>query len=465
MLFGCPTRRAKHAKNSGVADWMTDSFRDDVDGQSQYSMGSLAAHRTRKAMVRQSYKAQLANEMSVTEGEVVHILHHAKNWAYVINSEGMKGYIPYSYCGDLTNGSGQLSTLPRQNTRAGPGPARYSAGRSGPEANGTVLNAGHHHDNHKNKFDDDTSIYSTALDMLDLADTISLRSSVDPEVGKRLGVGIYMADVLPFLKVPYGRSVVLFDFKGEEENDLAVERGTEVTILNQDDPGWIWVRTSEKKEGFVPRNYLCACGCTSIHEQIVESLQATMQKQEELQAAGLSSGNGGGQQRQPFPRHQPVEQDIPEEDQDELLTYPEYDYARFQSGESVASMQKESAGNQGVGVQYSVQSETRAFDAKANAPYAKVLPKSERAAAKVQSEDSWEHSRSNSRGNSSDIKLRVIKEPERTTEVEYLRVSVNDIVYITEENMRIGQGSGWLFVFSPELDRYGYVSENCVKMV
>ena len=460
MLFGCPTRRAKHAKNSGVSDWMTDSFRDD-DGQSQYSMGSLAAHRTRKAMVRQSYKAQLANEMTVTEGEIVHILHHAKNWAYVINSEGMKGYIPYSYCGNV---NGANTTLPRQNTRGGP-IARSSGGggRNVKDGNIALMNGSQsawdrsNDDQRLAMDDDDASLYSTALDMLDLADTISLRSTVDPEVGKRLGAGIYMADILPFFRVPYGRSVVLFDFKGAEENDLSVDRGTEITVLNQDDPGWIWVRTEDKKEGFVPRNYICPCGCTTIHEQIVESLQITMRKQEELQAAGA--------QRQQFARHQPAEQDIPEEDQDELLTYPEYDYARFQSGEVARSAQNEKTIS-GRGVQYSVQRETEAFDAKANNQQyanAKILPKAER--VRSQSDESWGNSRSQSRGNNSDMKLLVTKDVEGPAEVDYLGVGVNDVVYISEENMTIGKGSGWLFVFSPELDRFGYVPENAVKLL
>eukprot|EP00117_Sycon_ciliatum_P041604 scpid70699/ scgid30400/ len=469
MLFGCPTRRAKHAKNSMITDWISDSYRGEDDRSlSQFSTASssgLGSHRTRKAKVLQTYKAQLANEMSVTEGEIIHILHHAKSWAYVINSEGQKGYIPYTYCGEsqgtFPRHSMRSATHSTVNTGAGHAAVKRSQnnGNIASQPDWEQYGNGGPNMPRRHKTDDNISVYSMPIDNLDLADTLSLRSSMDPELGKRLGSGVYMADILPFFKVPYGRSVVLFDFNGEEENDLHVERGTDVTVLNQDDPGWLWVRTDDKREGFIPRTYICQCGCTSIHEQIVESLQETMQRQEELhmeQERALRQHQQKQQLRQQYP-----EEDIIEEAQEsDMADYPEYDYARFQSADlpHKTTVKQEKSGNQEA--HYSVQKEAEAYNGKPKTTYATVVPKAER--NKLGKDDSWD-SDTNPRIGPHDLCLRITNAVTGPSEVNYLDVDVNDYVYVTEENLQIGKGSGWLFVYSPDVDRYGYVPESAVQ--
>ena len=61
-----------------------------------------------------------------------------------------------------------------------------------------------------------------------------------------------------FRKQFQGRYIVLFKFSGQEENDLNVERGEFVSVLNTDDPRWYWVQRSDYQEGFVPSSFLCA---------------------------------------------------------------------------------------------------------------------------------------------------------------------------------------------------------------
>jgi len=55
----------------------------------------------------------------------------------------------------------------------------------------------------------------------------------------------------------HGRYVVLYTFIARDENDLSVERGELITVLNKDDPDWFWVvRSVDGEEGFVPSGFV-----------------------------------------------------------------------------------------------------------------------------------------------------------------------------------------------------------------
>ena len=61
-----------------------------------------------------------------------------------------------------------------------------------------------------------------------------------------------------FLQDPSpGRYIVLYSFVARDENDVSVERGEFVTVLNRDDPDWYWVlRHCDGNEGFVPSGFV-----------------------------------------------------------------------------------------------------------------------------------------------------------------------------------------------------------------
>jgi len=63
-------------------------------------------------------------------------------------------------------------------------------------------------------------------------------------------------DIHPFFKDPSGRYVVLYSYNAQDENDLSVERGQCVTVLNSDDPDWFWVSKFDGQEGFVPSGFI-----------------------------------------------------------------------------------------------------------------------------------------------------------------------------------------------------------------
>ena len=53
-----------------------------------------------------------------------------------------------------------------------------------------------------------------------------------------------------------GRYIVLYSYHAQDENDLSVERGHVVTLLNSDDPDWSWVALNDQLEGFVPSGFI-----------------------------------------------------------------------------------------------------------------------------------------------------------------------------------------------------------------
>jgi len=63
-------------------------------------------------------------------------------------------------------------------------------------------------------------------------------------------------DIHPFFKDPSGRYIVLYTFIARDENDVSVERGEFVTVLNREDPDWYWVVRSDGQEGFVPSAFV-----------------------------------------------------------------------------------------------------------------------------------------------------------------------------------------------------------------
>ena len=48
----------------------------------------------------------------------------------------------------------------------------------------------------------------------------------------------------------------MYTFIARDENDVSVERGEFVTVLNREDHDWFWVIRSDGQEGFVPSGFV-----------------------------------------------------------------------------------------------------------------------------------------------------------------------------------------------------------------
>lgn len=93
-------------------------------------------------------------------------------------------------------------------------------------------------------------------------------------------------DMLPFSKDPSGRYIVLYTFIARDENDVSVERGEFVTVLNREDPDWYWIVRSDGQEGFIPSGFVYPAdnviqGKQKIHTYLyITSLECVLQSTE-----------------------------------------------------------------------------------------------------------------------------------------------------------------------------------------
>lgn len=162
------------------------------------------------------------DELHVKRGQIVNILYRENDWVYVIAEDSrQEGFIPHSYCTPYLH-----MKLPRE-----PDPLPVD---SDGEDYGQ-LNNNNSNSNNKNK---------SALQLTSSQGSLqSAGSSSQP-------------DVHPFSKDPSGRYIVLYTFIARDENDLSVERGEFVTVLNREDPDWFWIVRSDGQEGFVPSGFV-----------------------------------------------------------------------------------------------------------------------------------------------------------------------------------------------------------------
>merc|ERR1712168_1501802 len=95
-------------------------------------------------------------------------------------------------------------------------------------------------------------------------------------------------EIHPFFKDSYGRFIVLYSYHAQDENDLSVERGQCVTVLNKDDPEWFWVVRADAQEGFVPAGFVYP----------LDAIQQNNRHQAAVSGGGPGQG-GSGQQSLP----------------------------------------------------------------------------------------------------------------------------------------------------------------------
>ncbi len=207
-------------------------------------------------VVLHDFKPCVDDELEVRQGQRVTLLYRENDWVYVIAGDNREGFIPNVYCvpigssvDDLRVHSKKPSSLTNNQTNNSnryydssapyiPGQLNRSSSLSLPSINTHILA-------HRNERERHTS----QTDRSSNSDTPLLQYTDEPTYVN--------VDVQHFTKKHRGRYIVLFSFKAEEENDICVERGEFVTVLNKDDPDWFWISRSDQHEGFVPSKFLC----------------------------------------------------------------------------------------------------------------------------------------------------------------------------------------------------------------
>ncbi|XP_014229360.1 SH3 domain-containing protein Dlish isoform X2 [Trichogramma pretiosum] len=276
MAFLCPVRIRRGKKNKSTAS---------SSSRAQLPPGRITGSASIETLVRVGIEKEnglspdskmviihdftpcVDDELQVKRGQIVNVLYRENDWVYVIAADTrMEGFVPHSYCAAYTSQLAESTLalvnnvkkkLPRSlddNDLAGPLQSTASAAVTG----------------------------SQELDHPGSASDCESYQQQQPEVH-------------PFFKDPSaGRYIVLYTFVARDENDVSVERGEFVTVLNRDDPDWFWVlRYCDGSEGFVPSGFVfpghalnsyasnaaaAAAGTTQLEQQ--QQLQQQQQQQQ-----------------------------------------------------------------------------------------------------------------------------------------------------------------------------------------
>lgn len=152
------------------------------------------------------------DELEVKRGQIVNILYRENDWVYVIAQDSrQEGFIPHSYCAPYS----ELTNLAIK----------------------------------KKLSRDVNSISSPDITEIEVIEDNSLQHSQN-------SLSSEPDFQMPFAKDPSGRYIVLYTFIARDENDVSVERGEFVTVLNREDPDWFWIVRSDGQEGFIPSGFV-----------------------------------------------------------------------------------------------------------------------------------------------------------------------------------------------------------------
>ncbi|KFB35595.1 hypothetical protein ZHAS_00002439 [Anopheles sinensis] len=215
-----------------------------------------------KMVVLHDFTPCVDDELEVKRGQIVNILYRENDWVYVIGQDTrQEGFIPHSYCAPFNTQLADLAIkkkLPRDvSTMMGGGPGNGTGGPGSTGVGGMVVGSGVVGSN-------GVVVGGTVSDLTDGMPDISI-DVLDDGSGPGLLTNALKhsqaslssePDFLPFAKDPSGRYIVLYTFIARDENDVSVERGEFVTVLNREDPEWFWIVRSDGQEGFIPSGFV-----------------------------------------------------------------------------------------------------------------------------------------------------------------------------------------------------------------
>ncbi|KAB7504614.1 hypothetical protein Anas_08409 [Armadillidium nasatum] len=245
-----------------------------------------------KMVVLQDFTPCVDDELEVKRGSIVNVLYQENDWVYVIAENGQQeGFIPQSYCAPYSSQLGELTLnhkkkMPRENRPSmeiigvGGGGGGVGTGEGDPNSTIGTINSdnaplvGTNNESYSSKI-------TTGANNNRASDTSLQSDSTSP-------------DVHPFFKNPAGRYIVLYTFIARDENDVSVERGEFVTVLNREDPDWFWVVKADGHEGFVPSGFVYPADVIQDHLQPgVNSHGVNVNHQGNMVGGVMNSHQGG----------------------------------------------------------------------------------------------------------------------------------------------------------------------------
>ncbi|XP_015789334.1 SH3 domain-containing protein Dlish [Tetranychus urticae] len=274
-----------------------------------------------KMVVLHDFNPCVDDELEVKRGQIVNILYQEKGWIYVIAENNQEGFIPHSYCAPIGSHLADLALnikhkkshrngLDTSNTNDAPNEINHHQTYLNNTSHHHVNNSAHnlnninnnninnnlninnnnqsHNHHHQTQYRHLNHHYSNSLLEDEIKDNHLLHvSSAPPSI-----------EVSPFHKDPSGHYIVLFTFIARDENDVSVERGESVTVLNKEDTDWFWIVRSDGQEGFVPSAFLCPFEMiqdpSMVHQQAANSSAPTSNGNSCSSINRIPNGNGAG---------------------------------------------------------------------------------------------------------------------------------------------------------------------------
>jgi len=292
MAFLCPVRIKRNKKKKPLED---DSIRGSMP-----VMGRITGSASIETLVRVGIEKEngfrpdskmvvisdfmpcVDDELEVKRGQIVNVLYSENDWVYVVSDEDKEGFIPNSYCAAYGTQQATLilnmkKKIPRGNMfivdpglGPGPGAERGKIHPEPPDAQHNSTSAATGKINQGMEQSDTDSFQDSSLKLNVRSGQSQSRSS------SLLSESSSQPEIHPFFKDSFGKFIVLYSYHAQDENDLSVERGQLVTLLNKDDPEWLWVMRSDGQEGFVPAGFIYPLDAIQKQQHLGMSLSSNM---------------------------------------------------------------------------------------------------------------------------------------------------------------------------------------------
>ncbi|KAK8732057.1 hypothetical protein OTU49_007165, partial [Cherax quadricarinatus] len=262
MAFLCPVRIRRNKKKKGSGGYVSEGEEKVVRAPGLGRITGSASIETlvrvglekeaglspdSKMVVLHDFTPCVDDELEVKRGSVVNVLYQENDWVYVIAEHGQQeGFIPHSYCAPYGSQLGELTMnhkkkMPREHNSMEGGGGGLDTDHN--TTIGTINSGG---TDNPGLVGSDNESYGGKL----------IGSPPNRTSDSSIQSGTTTPDIHPFFKDPAGRYIVLYTFIARDENDVSVERGEFVTVLNREDPDWYWVLRSDGQEGFVPSGFV-----------------------------------------------------------------------------------------------------------------------------------------------------------------------------------------------------------------
>ncbi|KAK2583007.1 hypothetical protein KPH14_009052 [Odynerus spinipes] len=205
-----------------------------------------------KMVIVHDFTPCVDDELQVKRGQVVNVLYRENDWVYVIAADTrMEGFVPHSYCAPYTSQLAELTLATLMNN------VKKKLPRSN-EGDGDISSTGRSQALDAQQTDTGSASDCESYTRNVVTADINVNRSNITQSQNSIQTISSQPDVHPFFKDPSaGRYIVLYTFVARDENDVSVERGEFVTVLNRDDPDWFWVlRHCDGNEGFVPSGFV-----------------------------------------------------------------------------------------------------------------------------------------------------------------------------------------------------------------